>query len=70
MFDEQTASAGGEIAEKIKKPKLTRAERVEAYQTEHYEAYRGACREAECRCSPTKAESLIIDGWLNAWAID
>jgi hypothetical protein len=64
MYDEATSTMGGETTT-IEKPTTTRAERVKAYQAEHHAEYAGACRMAECRCSPTKAESLIIESYRN-----
>jgi hypothetical protein len=64
MFNDATASAGGEIAATIEKPP-SRAEKVKAYQKAHEAEYKSACREAECRCSPTRQESLIIDSYRN-----
>lgn len=64
MFDEQTASAGGMIAEKIKAPP-TRAQKIAAWRKENEKAYKQACFEHTCTCTPTRAQMLLLQQWSN-----
>lgn len=63
MFDETTASAGGEIAEKIKKPP-TRAQKIAAWREANQTAYTAACHE-HCTCTPTRAQMILLQQWEN-----
>ena len=65
MFNDTTASAGGEVTATIEKPKLTRAERVEAWRKEHEAAYKSACDHERCTCTPSRAEALLMSQWNN-----
>jgi hypothetical protein len=62
MYDEAVASAGGVTSDVVDKPK-SRTEKIAEYRAAHESEYRSACRESECRCSPTKAELLIIESY-------
>jgi hypothetical protein len=64
MYDETIASAGGVVGDPIEKPK-SRAERITEYRKAHASEYRSACDSAQCRCSPTKAELLIMGQYEN-----
>jgi hypothetical protein len=63
MFDEATASIGGEAATKAPKP-LSRAQRVENWREAHRAAYKAACDD-HCTCTPTRAQMLLMDQWKN-----
>lgn len=64
MFDEHATTAGGEVAEKIKAP-LTRDEKIAAWRKDNERAYKQACHEHECTCTPTRAQMLLFDQWRN-----
>ena len=64
MFDETTASLGGEVLEKVKKPP-TRAQKVAAWRKAHQDAYNRTCHEVNCTCTPTRAQALILAQWDN-----
>jgi hypothetical protein len=54
----------GDTTTPLEKPK-SREEKVAEYRAAHRAEYNHACRESECRCSPTRQESLIIDSYRN-----
>jgi hypothetical protein len=61
MFNEASASLGGDVREdvKIEKPK-TRAERLAAWKKGVSTEYK-ACKDAICNCSPSRAQMLLVD---------
>lgn len=63
MFDEATATMGGNTATKIEKPK-SRAQRIEDWRKQNQAAYKQAC-DANCTCTPTRADMLMMDQWNN-----
>lgn len=48
-----------DTATPLERPK-SRAEKIEEYRKAHYAEYRKACDNAQCTCTPTRAEMLII----------
>jgi hypothetical protein len=66
MYDEATATLGGDVkepAKKLKKP--SRAERIAAWRKENEAAYTKACHESNCTCTPTRAQMLIMNQWAS-----
>ena len=63
MYDEHIATPGGEVKEPVAKPK-TRAQKVKDWQKANAPEYKKAC-EANCVCTPTRAQMLLIDQWDN-----
>jgi len=61
MYDEMSTSAGGETTT-IEKPK-TRAEKIAEWRAINQKQYENACHEANCTCTPTRAQILIIDNY-------
>jgi hypothetical protein len=61
MYDEHTATLGGDVKEPIAKPK-THAQKVADWRKENQPAYKEAC-EAHCTCTPTRAQMLLINQW-------
>jgi hypothetical protein len=64
MFDEHTTSFGGEVIEKPKVKKPTRAERIAAWRKENEAAYTAAANAHAC-CTPTRAQMIILEQWRN-----
>ena len=64
MYDEATATLGGDVKEPIAKPP-SREEKVAAWRTEHEAAYKSACNNERCTCTPTRAEALLMQQWNN-----
>lgn len=66
MNDQTNGALVGELVDApgdtIQKPP-SREQKIEAYQKEHYAEYRAACDDAQCTCSPTKAQMLIINNY-------
>lgn len=61
MFNETTATLGGDVIEKepkVKKP--SRAARIAAWKKENQAAYEVA-NSACCVCTPTRAQALLVD---------
>jgi hypothetical protein len=59
MYDEATASIGGDVATPVKAPP-SRAERIEAWKNANRSAFETAQR-ACCTCTPTRAQMLLVD---------
>lgn len=49
---------------KIEKPK-TRAQKIEEWRAAHAAEYNQTCQDAQCTCTPTRAQSLIIAAYQN-----
>jgi hypothetical protein len=49
---------------KIEKPK-TRAQQIAAWREAHHAEYAGVCSDVQCTCTPTRAQSLIIEAYRN-----
>jgi hypothetical protein len=64
MYDEHTATMGGDTTTTIEKPK-TRHEKIEEYRSAHEAEYRTACRDSQCTCTPTRAQMLIMQNYEN-----
>ena len=64
MFNDTTASAGGEVTATIEKPP-SRDDRVQAWRKEHEAAYKAACDHERCTCTPSRAEALLMSQWNN-----
>jgi hypothetical protein len=64
MFNDTTASAGGEVTATIEKPP-SRQEKVNAWREQNRAAYNSACEHERCTCTPTRAEALIKAQWNN-----
>jgi hypothetical protein len=65
MYDETTATIGGEVIDKpIEKPK-TRAQRIEDWRKANYAAYQAAMNGPHNCCSPTRHNQMIIDQYNN-----
>jgi hypothetical protein len=62
-IDTKSAFEGDTITP-IEKPK-TREEKVEAYRKLHRGEYIRACDNAQCTCTPTRAEMLIMNNYKN-----
>lgn len=64
MFDEPTATLGGDVKEKpaVKKPK-SRAQRIADWRKKNAAAYGAACMMAHCTCTPTRAQMLLFKQW-------
>jgi hypothetical protein len=62
MYDEATATLGGDVKGPVAKPK-TRAERIEAWRDANRTTYLKACHDAQCTCTPTRAQMLLMDAW-------
>ena len=62
MYDEATATLGGETKEPVAKP-ISRAERVAAWRDANRTAYLNACKESQCTCTPTRAQMMLMDAW-------
>jgi hypothetical protein len=62
MYDEATATIGGDVKEKVDKPK-SRAERIEEWRDANRTAYLNACKQSQCTCTPTRAQMLLMDAW-------
>ncbi len=66
MNDQVTATLVGDAIDAptdIAPPK-TRAERIEDWRKENQAAFNQACS-ASCKCSPTKADMLMIEQWAS-----
>lgn len=46
----------------LEKPK-SREEKIQEYRTAHASEYRKACDDAQCTCTPTKAQMLIMQSY-------
>jgi hypothetical protein len=52
----------GDTITPVKKPK-TRAQKIAEYRRVHKYEYEKACSDAQCTCTPTRAQMLIIDNY-------
>jgi hypothetical protein len=60
MNDQPTATLVGDpVDAPVSAPPKTRDERIEDWKKENLEAYKAA-REACCVCSPTRAQTLLV----------
>lgn len=62
MYDEATATLGGEVKEAAAPPK-SRAERISEWRDANRRAYLNACKESQCTCTPTRAQMMLMDAW-------
>ena len=62
MYDEATATLGGEVKEAAAPPK-SRAERISEWRAANRTAYVNACKESQCTCTPTRAQMMLMDAW-------
>ena len=53
-----------DTATKIEKPK-TRAQKIDEWRAIHAAEYNKTCYDAQCTCTPTRAQSLIIEAYHN-----
>jgi hypothetical protein len=63
MFDENTATMGGATIT-IEKPK-TRQQKIEEWRKIHQAEYNQTCHDAQCTCTPTRAQALILEAFDN-----
>lgn len=53
-----------ETATPVERPK-TRAQKIAEYRAAHHAEWRKACDNAQCTCTPTRAEMLIMNNYDN-----
>jgi hypothetical protein len=58
-IDTQSVFEGDTIT-KIEKPK-TRSQQITEWRMAHQKEYENACHEANCTCTPTRAQALIME---------